>query len=52
MKKAILVLPFLICITTFAQQGSDMFCVGRYWTPDGANLQMKEFASQWNDLES
>lgn len=29
-----------------------MLCVGQYWTPDEANLKMKEFASQWNDLKS
>ncbi len=29
-----------------------MLCVGRYWTPDEANLQMKAFAAQWNDRAS
>jgi dienelactone hydrolase len=27
-------------------------CVGHHWTEDEANLKMKEFAQQWNDLES
>jgi dienelactone hydrolase len=31
---------------------ADMLCVGRYWTPDEANLMMKEFASSWDDRES
>ena len=29
-----------------------MLCVGGQWTEDEANLQMKEFRSSWNDLES
>lgn len=52
MKKSILLLPFLICVTTFGQQGSDMLCVGRHWSPDEANLKMKEFAARWNDRAS
>lgn len=30
----------------------DMLYVGHYWTPDEANLKMKEFASTWNDLDA
>ena len=30
----------------------DMLCVGHYWTPDEANLQMKEFASTWKGRRS
>ncbi|WP_273565524.1 alpha/beta hydrolase family protein [Maribacter halichondriae] len=26
--------------------------MGNYWTPDEANLKMKEFAEQWDDLDS
>ncbi|HZJ19775.1 MAG TPA: acetylxylan esterase [Pricia sp.] len=52
MQKSILLLLLLISFTTFSQQGSDNLCVGRYWTPDEANLQMKEFAAQWNDRAS
>ncbi|MFZ1291019.1 MAG: CocE/NonD family hydrolase [Melioribacteraceae bacterium] len=37
-------------ISCYAQQ--EMLCVGKYWTEDEANLKMKEFASQWNDLKS
>jgi len=29
-----------------------MLCVGHHWTEDEANLMMKKFASQWNDLSS
>lgn len=29
-----------------------MLCVGRYWTEDEANLAMKQFAGQWDDLAS
>lgn len=32
-------------------QNEDL-CVGRYWTPDEANLKMKEFALSWHDRES
>lgn len=37
-------------ISSFAQD--DMLCVGHYWTPDEANLKMKEFASTWSDKAS
>ncbi|MCB1123116.1 MAG: acetylxylan esterase [Verrucomicrobiae bacterium] len=30
----------------------DMLCVGNHWTPDEANLKMKEFASSWKDKRS
>ena len=30
----------------------DMLCVGHHWTPDEANLKMKEFASSWQDKNS
>ncbi len=52
MKKSILLFLLLISTTAFSQKGSDMLCVGRHWTPDEANLQMKEFAAQWNDRAS
>tara|TARA_R110002049_G_scaffold243170_2_gene416944 strand:- start:2479 stop:3642 length:1164 start_codon:yes stop_codon:yes gene_type:complete len=32
-------------------QATDL-CVGSYWTEDEANLVMKKFASEWDDLES
>jgi acetyl esterase/lipase len=37
-------------LVTMAQD--DMLCVGHHWTPDEANLKMKEFASTWNDRTS
>ncbi|WP_422081952.1 alpha/beta hydrolase family protein [Ulvibacterium sp.] len=40
----------MMCFFGMAQEGQ--LCVGHYWTPDQANLKMKEFASQWNDLDS
>lgn len=52
MKKFIGLWALLFFASTFAQQDSDMLCVGQYWTPDEANLKMKEFATQWNDRES
>ena len=44
---AFLIIPFLV---SMAQD--DMLCVGHHWTPDEANLKMKEFASTWNDKAS
>lgn len=41
---------FMVCLSAIAQE--DQLCVGHYWTPDQANLKMKEFASQWSDLKS
>jgi dienelactone hydrolase len=29
-----------------------MLCIGHHWTEDEANLIMKEFALQWNDIDS
>jgi dienelactone hydrolase len=29
-----------------------MLCMGHHWSEDEANMMMKEFASQWDDLES
>ncbi|WP_282159689.1 alpha/beta hydrolase family protein [Ulvibacterium marinum] len=40
----------MVCLSAIAQE--DQLCVGHYWTPDQANLKMKEFASQWSDLKS
>lgn len=52
MKKSIPLFLLLVSVTTFGQQGSDNLCVGRHWSPDEANLKMKEFAAQWNDRAS
>lgn len=51
-KKVLLVcfLFFFSFVYVFPQE--EMLCVGHYWTEDEAHLKMKEFASQWNDIES
>jgi len=52
MRNSIWILFMLIGMAAYGQQANDRLCVGRYWTPDEANLKMKEFAAQWDDLES
>ncbi|MDT7829383.1 hypothetical protein RQM65_11955 [Pricia sp. S334] len=52
MRNSIWILFMLIAMAAYGQQANDRLCVGRYWTPDEANLKMKEFAAQWDDLES
>lgn len=48
----------ICCIVMVALYGllgysqDDMLCVGNYWTEDQANAVMKQFATEWNDLES
>jgi dienelactone hydrolase len=42
---------FLIINTSIYPQ-DNMLCMGQYWTEDEANLKMKEFAEQWDDIES
>ena len=44
---AIFIFSFL-----FSPSQDNMLCVGHYWTPEEANLKMKEFSSTWNDLKS
>ena len=51
MKKALLLL-FALTITTLANAQEDMLCMGKHWTEDEANLVMKQFASEWDDLPS
>ena len=49
--KPLLSLLLLMALSqAFCQES--MLCVGGHWTEDEANLQMKEFRSSWNDLES
>lgn len=50
LKLTTFILVTIISISAFAQD--NMLCVGAHWTEDEANLKMKEFASEWNDLES
>jgi len=44
------ILLFGLLASVSAQES--MLCVGGHWTEDEANLQMKEFRSTWNDLDS
>ncbi|PCJ82498.1 MAG: acetylxylan esterase [Bacteroidetes bacterium] len=46
---SIITTMFISC-TIFGQDA--MLCTGHYWTEDEANLVMKKFASEWDDLES
>jgi dienelactone hydrolase len=50
MKKIFIYFFLLIQTINFSQ--ATMLCMGKYWSEDEANLKMKEFASQWHDLES
>lgn len=50
MKKLVTLVFLFISIHSFAQE--DMLCVGHHWTEDEANLVMKKFESEWNDLDS
>lgn len=50
MKKILFLFLFVSYISANAQE--DMLCVGRHWTEDEANLVMKQFGSEWNDLQS
>ncbi len=50
MKSFILFLFFLFTINTYSQES--MLCMGGHWTEDEANLMIKKFASEWDDLES
>jgi uncharacterized protein len=46
---------YLIVLSTFylnSNSQENMLCIGYHWTPDEANLKMKEFANTWSDLES
>jgi hypothetical protein len=46
-----LVLLFTLLLSSVAGQES-MLCVGGHWSEDEANLKMKEFRSNWDNLES
>ncbi len=40
----------LISLTAFGQ--NPMLCQGGHWTEDEANMMMKKFSAEWDDLES
>jgi len=50
MKKGLLL--FFISITINLRAQDEMLCVGKHWTEDEANLVMKDFAKEWDDLAS
>ena len=50
MKTAIVLLFLSAGVMISAQD--EMLCVGRHWSEDEANLMMKNFAAEWDDLES
>jgi uncharacterized protein len=58
MKKIILQIHIAIFLfmnsflAVFSQQPDNMLCIGDYWTEDEANLMMKQFAKDWNDIAS
>ncbi|MBM1107430.1 acetylxylan esterase [Aurantibacter crassamenti] len=45
-----LLVLFLLSVSSFGQE--NRLCQGHFWTEDEANLVMKKFASEWDDLES
>lgn len=42
----------VLCFRPAINAQESMLCQGAYWSEDEANLKMKEFAAQWNDLAS
>lgn len=44
------IMTTFISTTIFCQDS--MLCMGSYWTEDEANLMMKKFESEWNDVAS
>lgn len=44
------ILLVFVSVSVLAQE--NMLCVGGHWTENEANLKMKQFASEWDDLES
>ncbi|WP_372934643.1 hypothetical protein, partial [Mariniphaga sediminis] len=49
-KLYVVLMATLFTVHSVAQD--NMLCVGRHWTEDEANLKMKEFAAEWNNLKS
>ena len=50
LKQLTFILATVAGINIYPQENG--LCVGHYWTEDEANLKMKEFAEQWNDIDS
>ncbi|MCB0630974.1 MAG: acetylxylan esterase [Saprospiraceae bacterium] len=47
-----LLLLALLCFSFSLHAQDNMLCVGNYWTEDEANLMLKKFAAEWDDLAS
>ncbi len=45
-------LAILMAFSFQLQAQQENLCMGKYWTEDEANIQMKNFALEWNDLAS
>ena len=46
-------LIFIVLFLTLDLQAQEsMLCQGHHWTEDEANLMMKKFSNEWNDLKS
>jgi len=53
MHKTFILILFLVLPTpSFSQSPDTMLCQGEYWTEDQANVMMKKFAGEWNDVAS
>lgn len=48
--KRLLIFFAFISINSYAQES--MLCVGSHWTEDEANLMIKSFAREWDDVDS
>ncbi|MEX0324016.1 MAG: alpha/beta hydrolase family protein [Puniceicoccaceae bacterium] len=42
----------IIAVNSLASGKDALLCPGHYWTEDEANVMMKEFSSEWDDLET
>ena len=50
--KKIILLVFCLYTIGYTVDTDSMLCVGGHWTEDEANLNMKKFSKEWDDLES
>ena len=51
MKNTVILIAFAF-FSLMVRGQDNMLCVGSHWTEDEANIEMKKFASEWNDLVS
>ena len=52
MYKSLILISFLILTRVSLSQTDSLLCQGDYWTEDEANVMMKKFAGEWNDIAS